>query len=236
MKTLPQVMKALKSKGKENTRKIFAKHGADGDFYGVSVADLKVIAKKIKGNQNLALELFDCGNLDAIYLAGLVADGSQMTKPQLNGWAKKASWQMISEYTVPWVAVEHEDAVQLAWDWTESSKESVITTGWCTYAGIVAVTPDDELDLDEIVQLLDYVQDNIVDSDDRVRYTMNGFVIAVGGYVKPLLARAKEVAKANGLVKVDMNGTACKVPHAPEYIAKMEKMGRVGKKRKTIRC
>ena len=33
-----------------------------------------------------------------------------------------------------------------------------------------------------------------------------------------------------------MGGTACKVPNAVEYIAKVEKMGRLGKKRKTAMC
>ena len=65
---------------------------------------------------------------------------------------------------------------------------------------------------------------------------MNGFVIAVGGGVKPLSKRAKAVAKKLGKVDVQMGGTSCKVPLALEMITKIEKMGRVGKKRKTIKC
>ena len=53
-------------------------------MFGVSVADLKTIAKQIKGDQALALELYDTGNYDAMYLAGLVADGSQMSKRSLS--------------------------------------------------------------------------------------------------------------------------------------------------------
>ncbi len=49
-----------------------------------------------------------------MYLAGLVADGSQMTKKQLNAWAESAAgMQMIAEYTVPWVAVENADGREL---------------------------------------------------------------------------------------------------------------------------
>lgn len=40
------------------------------------MADLKAIAKTINGQQTLACELYETGNLDAMYLAGLVADGS----------------------------------------------------------------------------------------------------------------------------------------------------------------
>ena len=38
------------------------------------------------------------------------------------------------------------------------------------------------------------------------------------------------------MVSVDMGETACKVPLATEYIEKIERLGRVGKKRKTIKC
>ena len=81
---LSQVMSELKKKGTPQTVKIFKRHGAPENMYGVKVADLKPIAKKIKGNQKLACELYATGNSDAMYLAGLVADGSQMTKRELN--------------------------------------------------------------------------------------------------------------------------------------------------------
>ena len=66
--------------------------------------------------------------------------------------------------------------------------------------------------------------------------TMNGFVIAVGSYVLPLMKQAKATAKKLGKVDVEMHGTSCKVPLATEYIEKIEKSGRAGKKRKTIKC
>ena len=59
MKTVPQVLAALKKKGSEQTRKTFSRHGAPGKMYGVKVADLKVIAKQIRGNQQLAIDLYD---------------------------------------------------------------------------------------------------------------------------------------------------------------------------------
>lgn len=198
--------------------------------------DLKVIAKKIKGNQSLACKLYETGNVDAMYLAGIVADGAQMTKRQLQSWATNASWHMISEYTVPGVAAESPHARDLAMKWIDSKKESVASAGWNTYVGVIAVTPDDELDLGEIKGLLDRVVAQIDAASGRVRYTMNGFVIAVGAYVKPLLKQAKAAAKKVGTVSVDMGDTACKVPLATAYIAKIESAGRIGRKRKTIKC
>jgi hypothetical protein len=65
---------------------------------------------------------------------------------------------------------------------------------------------------------------------------MNGFVISVGTYVSKLLKDARATAARIGTVSVDVGETSCKVPVATEYISKVEKMGRVGKKRKTMKC
>ena len=236
MTTVGQVMKSLKAKGSEQTRKTFRRHGASGDIYGVRVADMKVIAKTIKGEQELACELFDTGNFDAMYLAGMIADGRQMTKKQLESWVRAASWQMISEYTVPWVAAESSHGLALAPKWIEAKQEHVAAAGWNTYSGLVATLPDEEFDLAEIEALLERVEKEIGSAPNRVRYCMNGFIIAVGCYVAPLSQLAKATAKRLGKIEVDMGGTACKVPSAPEYITKVEQAGKSGKKRKTIRC
>lgn len=236
MNTVAEVMTELEHMGTEQTRKTFARHGIPENMFGVKVADLKKIVKKIKGNQELACELYSTGNYDAMYLAGLVADGSQMTKKQLDGWAKNSTCGSISEYTVSWVATESKHARDLALKWIKSKNESIASSGWCTYAGVVATRPDDELDLDEIKGLLQQIVDGIDNAPNRVRYTMNGFVIAVGSYVQPLLKQAKAAAKKIGIVEVNMGDTACKVPPALPYIEKIEKAGRVGKKRKTMKC
>jgi 3-methyladenine DNA glycosylase AlkD len=238
MPTANSIMDALKKKGSENTRAIYARHGMAGKpMFGVSIADLKVIAKTIKGQQALACELYKTGNLDAMYLAGMVADGSQMTADQLNAWAEGAAGlQMISEYTVPWVAVENAQGREMAMQWMKSKKEHVASSGWCTYSGLLATKADADLDLTEIEGLLDTVVKGIGGAQNRVRNAMNGFVIAVGSYVKPLLKQAKSAAKQIGDVSVDVGDTACKVPLATAYIQKIESAGRAGKKRKTIRC
>lgn len=238
MTSVESILLELEKRGNERTRRAYAAHGvSDATMYGVRISDLKKIAKGIKGRQDLALELYRTGNVDAMYLAGLVADGTRMGKRELGRWVKAGSvMPMISEYTVPWVAVESAHARELAFEWIASRIESVSASGWCTYAGIVATRPDSDLDLGELAGLLDEVVNGIATARNRVRYTMNGFVIAVGAYVEPLLGAAREAARRIGKVDVDMGDTACKVPLATAYIEKIESMGRVGKKRRTIRC
>jgi len=61
---------------------------------------------------------------------------------------------MIAEYPVPWVAVENASGRELALEWMKSKKEHVASTGWCTYSGLLATKPDEQLDLAEIEKLI----------------------------------------------------------------------------------
>ena len=211
-------------------------HGAKEPFFGVKVADLKKILKHTKKNHELSLELYNTGNSDAMYLAGLMADENQITKEQLTDWVRKAYWSYLSEYAVPWVASETEFGFELGLDWINSQEEGIAAAGWSTLASYASVNEDENLDIAKYSDLLDRVEKDIHHSKNRVKYTMNGFVIAIGAYISDLTEKATELAEKIGAVEVDMNGTACKVPLAKDYIQKVVDKQRVGKKRKTARC
>ena len=234
--TAKEVLAELKKLGTEQTKKTFLRHGAKEPYFGVKIGDLKVLQKKIKMDYQLALELYDTGNSDAMYLAGLIADPEQMTKAQLQKWVKGAYWHMISYYPVSWVASESRYGRELALDWMDSENEQIASAGWSTYSSLVAIKPDEELDMKEVEKLLNRVKSEIGSAANRTRYCMNNFVIAVGGYVAPLTAKAKAIGKAIGKVEVDMGDTSCQVPDAISYIEKIEKMGRIGKKRARAAC
>lgn len=234
--TTEEILKELQEYGDEQTKTTLMRHGAKEPFFGVKVQDLKKILKKTKKNHELSLELYATGNSDAMYLAGLMADEKQITREQLEDWVDKAYWSYLSEYTVPWVAAETEYGFELGRKWIKSEKETVASAGWGTLAYYAAVNEDEKLDTKAYIKLLDTVKKEIHNAQNRVRYTMNGFVIAVGTYVEALTEKSKEVAKEIGKVNVDVGGTACKVPVANEYINKAIEKGRIGKKRKTARC
>ena len=234
--TAKDVLARLERLGSESTKKTLMRHGAKEPFFGVKVADLKALQKAIKKDHALALELYASGNSDAMYFAGMIADTEAMTKADLRKWAKGAYWYMLSGFTVPWVASESRFGRELALEWIDGDSEQIANAGWCTYSCLLSIKQDTELDFDEIEKLLGRVKAEIGSVPNRVRYAMNNFVISVGGYVVPMTVKAKAVAKALGTVEVDMGDTSCKVPDAVAYIAKIEKAGRVGKKRKHAAC
>lgn len=234
--TIETILKELESYTSEDTKKVLIRHGAREPFFGVKVQDLKKIVKKIKTNHELSLQLYATGNSDAMYLAGLIADANKISKKDLNAWAKEAYWYYLSEYAVAWVAAESKFGLELALEWIESPKENIASSGWATLSNLCLIKDDTALDIELFSQLLDRVEKEIHQAQNRVRYTMNGFVIATGTSIKALTKKASEIGTRIGKVDVNVGNTSCKVPLATEYIQKVIVKGNLGKKRKSARC
>lgn len=159
-----------------------------------------------------------------------------MTRKDLQRWVQNAGSPSLCTYTVAWVAAGSNHGGVLALDWIDSKNPDVAAAGWNTLGGRVALKDVAELDLKELEKLLKRVASTIHGQPDGARYAMNGFVIAVGSFVKPLTEQAIAAANKIGKVSVDMGDTACKVPDAAQYIDKVRQRGSIGKKRKTVKC
>src|SRR5205809_2311046 len=112
--TADEIIKEIKPLGRDSYKKVLLNHGIKEPFFGVKIEDMKKIQKRIKMDYQLALDLFDTGVHDAMYLAGLIADDLRMTKKDLEHWVEKANSAMLCEYTVPWVAAESKHGRELA--------------------------------------------------------------------------------------------------------------------------
>lgn len=234
--TVDEVMAELAARASETTKRTLLRHGAKEPFFGVRIGDMKPLHKKLRGEQALALQLYATGNGDAQYLAGMIADGGKMTAAQLRTWVKTASWKMISGTTVPWVASEHPEGIDLGLEWIDSPKPAIAVSGWNTLSALAAIKPDAELPLKQYGTLLDRVAKEMPKADDEVRYAMNNFVICCGTYLASLGDKAIATARKLGKIEIDMGDTACKVPEAESYILKARRGAPVASKRKTMRC
>ena len=170
-----------------------------------------------------------------MYLAGLIADDTRMTRADLQKWAVKAC-ELLAGSTVAWVAAGSRHGWELALEWIDSTQPLVAAAGWATLSSLVAIKEDADLDLAELKRLLQRVRKTIHQTLDEARSKVNGFVIAVGSFVQSLTALAIQTGPQVGPVTVNMGTTAYKVPFAPDSIRKVEARGAIGKKRKTAKC
>src|SRR5262245_35437935 len=235
--TAKKILAEIKPLGRESyKRMLFNNYDVREPCFGVKIGNLKKIQKRIKMDYQLALDLYDTGNYDAMYLAGLIADDARMTKKDLQRWVKKAYGGALAGATVAWVAAGSPHGWEMALEWIDSKNELIATAGWATLSSLVSIKDDAELDLAELKRLLQRVQKTIRQAPDAVRYAMNGFLIAAGCYVKPLAEFALQTSEKIGPVTAHLGNSACQVPLAADYIRKAEKRGAVGKKRKTAKC
>jgi 3-methyladenine DNA glycosylase AlkD len=236
--TAAEVVRQLEPLGSESTKKVLRNHGVAEPLLGVKIGDLQKIQKRVKTDHPLALDLYDTGIYDAMYLAGMIADPQRMTKDDLRRWLEGATCAMLAEHTVPTLAARSPHGRELAMEWIESPDERTAAAGWQTLSMLLGDPDEADVDVPQLKRLLQRVRKTIHDQPNHVRYVMNGFVIAVGSYVTALTDAAIEAGKAIGKVDVDMGNTACKVPYAPDYIEKVRKRrstAKTVKKRKSMK-
>ena len=230
------VMEELEALGKERTKKIYIANGAKEPLFGVATGAMKPIAKKIKINQPLAEELYATGNYDAMYFAGIIADPKAMTESDFDRWIEAAYFYMLSDYVVAVTLAESDIAQQVADKWIASGEELKMSAGWSCYCWLLGNRKDDEFSENKLTNMLDVVKNTIHDSPERTKSAMNNFLYTAAISYVPLHEKAFETAKEVGPVEIKKDNKKSTFVHAFESIQKDVEKGRVGFKRKYVRC
>lgn len=233
---LDVVMQELEALGKERTKKIYLSNGAHEPVFGVATGAMKPIAKNLKLNQPLADELYATGNYDAMYFAGIIADPKAMTESDYDRWMDAAYFYMLSDYVVAVTLSESAIAQQVADKWIASGEELRMSAGWSCYCWLLGNRPDVEFSESKISSMLDIVKSTIHDSPERTKSAMNNFLSTVGISYLPLHEKATWTAKAVGIVEVKRDKKKSSFLNASESIQKVVDRGKLGFKRKYVRC
>lgn len=223
---LQDVMLELEQAGTEWNRKIYCRHGAPDNQFGVPWSVLNALQKRLKRNQLLADELWATGNADARILAAMIADPEKIKKTTLDKWVKECTYKVPAGTIASHTASKTPYAWERALKWMDSKHEWTSMCGW-QMIGILAVTlpaagghPDEDF-----APLIERITAEIHSAPNMTRDAMNMTLIAIGGYRAGLRETAIVAAKRIGKVKVDHGATNCQTPDAVGYIEKMVKRG-----------
>lgn len=233
---LQEVMLELQALGTEQTKKTYRNHGAHEPLFGVATGAMKSLAKQLKKNYELSMALYATGNYDAAYFAGVIADPKKMCPEDFERWMETAYFYMLSDYVVAVTLAETDFAQELADRWINRGEELYMSAGWSCYCWLLGTRPDNFFDREKLAAMLRQVTDSIHTQPNRAKYAMNEFVIVVGISYLPLHDEAVKAAKQIGKVSVGMGNTSCKTPLATDYIQKAADKGRLGFKRRNVRC
>ena len=209
------VMAELEAAGTAQNRKVYARHGAAEPMFGVSYANLGKIAKPIKTDHALAVELWDSGNHDARVLALRVADPAGVDGPLGGRWLRDVDNYILAE-GLGGLCAQSPRARELSDAWRDRPAEWTASTGWfivtCT-----AGNPD-VWSAEQLRGLVSQIESEISQRPNRVRHEMNGALIVIAlrdaGLHRSVLAAAARI----GPVKVDHGQTGCKTPEVAPYV------------------
>ena len=221
---LKDVMATLKKLGKPSAAKTYQRHGAKDECYGVSFADLGKLTKKLKGDHQLAWDLWGTKISEARILGLMIADPVKLTAEQADAFVKDVHNRGYTYYLACLVSRSPLASSKMK-EWMKSDDEHVRSAGY-NIVGVLAKDAPDSLSDAEGKKLLATIEKEIHGSANWARYAMNMALIGVGINKPGLRKQVLEVAKRIGKVDVDVGDTSCQVPDAASYIAKAAKRSR----------
>jgi 3-methyladenine DNA glycosylase AlkD len=230
------VMEELEALGKGRSKKMYISNGAHEPVFGVATGAMKPLARKIKKDQALAEELYATGNYDAMYFAGVIADPKAMTEADFDRWIDGAYFYMLSDYVVAVTLAEADIAQDVADKWIASGEELKMSAGWSCYCWLLGNRNDEEFSESKLAGMLEQVKETIHTAPERTKSAMSNFVTTVGVSYVPLHELALQTAKEIGPVEMVREGKKNSTLKAADDILKQVEKGKIGFKRKYVRC
>ncbi len=217
--TLKQALDKLKSLGHEKVRLQNKKSGADDNQFGVKNGDIRTIAKAIKTDQALAMELWETGNLDAQQLAILIIKPKALTISEIEKMVKSIRWTGVADWFNSYIIKEYPDKETLREKWMKSKDPYSARAGWSLTSGRVAREPEG-LDLPG---LLDRIEKEMPKAPPEVQWTMNSTLANIGIHHPALRKRALAIGEKLGIYRDYPTSPGCTSPFAPIWINEMVK-------------
>jgi len=217
--TVDHVLKRLESLGDPKRVAFNEKRGAKGAQFGVKTGDLREVAKELKTDHALALELWATKNLDAQMLAVLICTSKELSARELGAWVKAAKYAWVADWLNTYVVAKHPGKEALRVKWLEAKDPMHARSAW-HLTGERVQKDRDGLDLDG---LLDRIEAELEHAKPETQWTMNACLAHIGAHSAKHRERAIAIGESLGLYRDYPVSKGCTSPYAPEWIAKMAK-------------
>ncbi len=179
MASVKDVLDKLQSKAQPEQLKGMAKYGMTVEQrLGVSVPDMRKLAKEIGRDHKLALDLWRTGIAEARIVAAMVGDPAKLTEEQMEDWVKDInSWDVCDQ-----VCMNLFEKNQLAWkkivDWSEREEEFVKRTAFSLIACLA--WHDKKASDEKFIELLPVIIRGATDERNFVKKAVNWALRNIG--------------------------------------------------------
>ncbi len=214
--TVDEVMAELAALEDPRAREVNARHGDD---HGVNLGKLRAIAKRLKTQQELALELWETGDTAARLLALLVCRPKAFGRDELDAMLRQAGTPKVQDWLVNYVVKKSPCAETLRVLWFADRDPVVASAGWALTSDRVVKKPEG-LDLPG---LLGTIEAEMQAAPDRLQWAMNHCLAQIGIEHAEHRPRAMDIGERLEVLKDYPTPPNCTSPFAPIWITEMVK-------------
>jgi len=177
--SVKDVLDKLQSSARPDRLKGMARYGMAVDRrLGVSVPEMRKLAKEIGRDHELALDLWKTGVAEARILASMVADPARLTEHQMDEWVTEVdSWDVCDQ-----LCMNLFEKSQFAWkkivDWSDQKEEFVKRTAFSLIACLA--WHDKKTSDGKFISLLPIIVQGAADERNFVKKSVNWALRSIG--------------------------------------------------------
>lgn len=214
MTTTADVIAELAALEDPKIREVNARHGDD---HGVNLGKLRALAKRLRTQQDLAVELWNTGDTAARLLAILICRPKTFGRDDVDTMLRQSRVPKVQDWLISYVVKKSPFAQELRLAWFADADPWVASAGWTLTADRV-VKDSEDLDLPG---LLDLIEAQMEHAPDRLQWAMNTCLAQIGIEHAEYRARAIDIGERLEVLKDYPTPPNCTSPFAPIWITEM---------------
>ena len=215
--TLKESLEQLEALADEKMHAQNKRHGSGDNQFGVRLGKIRKLAKQIKSNHELALELWKTENVDARRLAILLIKPKQLSSNDLDKMVRDEPFTEVADWFTNYIVKKHPEKETLRQQWMNEADPMAGRAGWALTAERVVKSPDG-LDLPA---LLDRIEAEMGDAATERQWTMNFVLAEIGIHFPEHRERALAIGESLGVYSDFKAPKGCISPYAPIWIREM---------------
>ncbi|RBY85918.1 DNA alkylation repair protein [Blastococcus sp. TF02A-26] len=212
--TVAEVTAELAGLEDPRTREVNERHGDD---HGVKLGDLRAIAKRLKTQQDLAVDLWATGDTAARLLALLICRPRAFGREELDAMLREARVPKVHDWLVNYVVKKSPHAEELRVAWLADADPVVASAGWALTTERVGKSPEG-LDL---AGLLDVIEAEMKDAPDRLQWAMNECLANIGIQHAEHRTRVLDIGERLRVLEDYPTSPGCTSPYVPIWVGEM---------------
>lgn len=209
--TVAKLMAELATLEDARMREVNARHGDD---HGVNLTKLRGIAKRLKAQHELALDLWATEDTAARLLALLICRPKSYSRDELDTMLRDARTPKVQDWLVNYVVKKNPAAEELRVLWFADTDPIVASAGWVLTTDRVEKKPDGI----DLPGLLDLIEAEMKDAPARLQWEMNHCLAQIGISHPQYRARALDIGERLEVLKDYPTPPNCTSPFAPSWI------------------